>query len=229
MRASPQPLKGGYSAYEIVTGLKPQGPLAGLFEQRVGTKVVSAESYANELISAMKVIQQQVATAIQEHAEQTMQDRPSTALTPVYVAGDYVLLRRPPPALTTKAERSEGIVVSKRLLPLCEPKVYRVRRVERTRCYLEDADTGLDSGITFPQPVQMNRLVHFDMSERDNPVDSPQDLTLVMRDRNGINHPGRVVAQTITGKVRVTFDEPIPGELKNGLYELADCEYWWTR
>jgi hypothetical protein len=195
-----------------------------------GKKVMHPGAYANELVGAMKWIHKEVGDAMTKEAIARAAAQAPEDVDRKFKPGDYVLLRAPPASLRTRDEKREKTTVSDRLLPLVDPVVYRVGHLAgRSRCHLVSADTGKSTErLDAMNPIQMNRLVFYDLSHLEAPLAEGKELTLVMQDRNGINQPGRVTAQTATGLVRVCFDKPIFGDFRDGLYNLAQQQYYWT-
>ena len=59
LRATPREYRGGRSPFELVTGMKPQGPLSSLFE-RLSDRVLSTEEYVKDPQRHLRVIHEQV-------------------------------------------------------------------------------------------------------------------------------------------------------------------------
>ena len=98
MRATPRSDRDGKSPYEIVTGLKPQGPLNAVFE-RVRPINQSITEYVTELNRSLSGIRDGVAAAISADFEKRQfakEHDPKATSGWLPNVGDTVLLRRPP-------------------------------------------------------------------------------------------------------------------------------------
>ena len=113
MRATPRRDLGGRSPYEIVTGMRPQGPLETLLGKR-SSKSFTPTEYVDDLRESLgetwKVLQEAEAAA----AEERKRDRKRAApLEERIGVGSYVFLEKPPKYLA--APGAEG---SRRFAPL---------------------------------------------------------------------------------------------------------------
>ena len=165
MRSTPRADRCGKSAFEIVTGLIPQGPIDELFSKRAGTRFVDPGSY----VAAPHANLEQVHAAVREQLEAEIEskhakaERDGAPEIPVKV-GDMVFIARPLPGL------QDGEKVSKRLLPKASPVLYRVQKLVAAQAViLENPDTQ-STDLGFAQPVSVSRLVPFDMQELEAPV-----------------------------------------------------------
>ena len=158
LRATPLPRedRGGLSPYELVTGMKPQGPLHELFAKTGGT-VLGAEGYVRGLQEHLENVHDVVKAQLRSELEQkrlAAAGREGRNQTPA--VGSYVFLKRPPAAL--RRTEADGAGVSDRLLPRASTTLYRVKKqVGPSAVILEDANTH-SSELGFAQPVAIDRL-----------------------------------------------------------------------
>ena len=107
--------RGGLSPYELVTGLKPQGPLHELFAKTGGT-VLGAEGYVRGLQEHLEKVHDVVKAQLRSELAQkrlAAAGREGRNQTPA--VGSYVFLKRPPAAL--RRTEADGLGVRDRLLP----------------------------------------------------------------------------------------------------------------
>ena len=218
MRATPRADLGGRSPYELITGLRPQGPLTTLFE-KMNAKTVTPSEYVQGLQKNLEAIQKQVATSYLAELDAKLQKREGDAKSNwVPDVGDTVFLRRPP----TGAGDVQG--VSRKLLSLCYNRLFRVKKVLGPSTYfLVDADTG-DDQLGFPQPVALDRLVPYDLCEMETPIDDKEPLRIeIVPEHGGGTH--RIVSQSATGKVRTRNEAN--GEEQT--VDLARLDWRWLQ
>ena len=134
----------------------------------------------------------------------------------VFSVVDQVFLKRPPTA-------SQSSSVSQRLLPRADPQLYEIAKVISPQTVvLRHPDTG-STQLGFGQPVSTARLIPFDLPYLEAPIDPTRPLRLEVQ-RDGEWHPGRLVAQSATGAVRIVFDnDPRQDHIVN----LEKEEYRW--
>jgi len=222
MRATPREDREGKSPYELVTGLKPQGPLARVFA-RINPQVLTPSSYVKELCDHLQQVQQAVADNLSaEYQKRRFGNEKANTSSWLPQVGDFVLLKKPPLAASRTQE-----TVSRKLQPKTDTKVYKVRKVVGSKSFvLEDPDTK-STEFAFSQPVALERLVPFDMADLEEPLNPTEELWLDIKS----NQPGReekwytrkIAAQFASGAVRLTS---IDGKLSE-VIELADYEWRW--
>jgi len=217
MRATPRADLGGRSPYEVITGLRPQGPLTTLFD-KMKVKTVTPSEYVKGLQQNLELIQKEVAMSYAAELDAKLQKREGeTRSNWVPDVGDTVFLRRAP----TGAGDVPG--TSRKLLALCDTRLYRVRKVVGpSTYYLADADTG-NTDLGFPQPVALDRLVPFDLCELEVPTDEKEPLRVeVDREHGGGTY--RIVSQSATGRVRLR--DETSGEEHTA--DLAKLDWRWV-
>ena len=135
-------------------------------------------------------------------------------------AGDYVFYKLPP--RNVRAHTGQSFRLSARSYP----KVYRVRRMAGPQgAVLEDPDTGRDD-IGFAQPIHVEHLTPFEFCELDEPYQTTDGKPprLEMKETDGAWKLNDVVAQTVTGAVRLL--SPIDGATK--VVDLVREECRWV-
>ena len=90
MRATPQKNRGGYSPFEIVCGLKPQGPLSELWTKLDSAHMVTSNQYVMGLRDNLKGIHDQVASWLEEQHEARVRENQRDAGLAGVKPGDYV-------------------------------------------------------------------------------------------------------------------------------------------
>lgn len=217
MRATPRADLGGRSPYEVITGLRPQGPLTTLFD-KMKVKTVTPSEYVKGLQENLQVIQEQVAMNYAAEIDAKLQKREGDSKSGwVPDVGDTVFLRRPP----TGAGDVKG--TSRKLLPLCDTRLYRVAKVVGPSTYfLADADTG-SSDLGFPQPVALDRLVPYDLCEMETPINEKEQLWIEVDSKRGVE-TFRIIAQSATGRVRLR--DETSGEEHTA--DLAKLDWRWV-
>lgn len=209
---------GGRSPYEVITGLRPQGPLTTLFE-KMKVKTVTPSEYVKGLQENLQHIQEKIALSYAAEIDAKLQKREGDLKSNwVPGVGDTVFLRKPP----TGAGDVPGI--SRKILPLCDTRLYRVAKVIGNKTYyLADADTG-DQDLGFPQPVALDRLVPYDLCELETPTNEKEPLWIEIHDDKYGVKQYRIVAQSATGRVRLR-DETSNEE---HTADLATLDWRWA-
>ena len=182
-------------------------------------KTVTPSEYVKGLQENLESIQKQVAMSYAAELDAKLQKREGDAKSNwVPDVGDTVFLRRAP----TGAGDVPGI--SRKLLPLCDTRLYRVRKVVGpSTFFLADADTG-STELGFPQPVALDRLVPYDLCEMEMPIDEKEPLRIeVDREHGGGTY--RIVSQSSTGKVRLR--DETSGEEHTA--DLARLDWRWLQ
>jgi hypothetical protein len=233
LRATPRQDRDGQSPYEIVTGLQPQGPLHGVFA-KTSTTTLSPHEYVRDLVSHLKKIKDGVAsTIVAEFEKKTAKYKADSHSSWLPQVGDLVFLRKPPQAVL-RAQQSQLAdekrlgYVSARLLPLADPRPWRIKKVVGEKSFiLADPDTG-SSETTFSQPVALSRLIAFEEVHIEEPLSKDSELYIEIKS----NKPElsnkwltrKLVSQSSTGKVRLVS--------LNGTHEdvvdLTEYEWRWT-
>ena len=233
LRATPRTDRDGQSPYEIVTGLQPQGPLHGVFA-RTSTTTLSPHEYVRDLVTHLKTIQDGVsATIVAEFEKKTQKYKSDTHSSWLPQVGDIVFLRRPPQAVLKAqqshlADESRLGYVSARLLPLADPRPFRIKKVVGDKSFiLADPDTGC-AETSFSQPVALSRLIPFEEVQVEEPIKPNAELYIEIKS----NKPEfserwltrKIVAQNSSGKVRLVS---LSGDHED-VVDLTEYEWRWT-
>jgi hypothetical protein len=228
LRATPRADLGGLSPYELLTGLRPQGPLSSLFE-KTPTKTLDPTSYVADLqqclLDLKKHLNVRVAADVEQRRARHL--REAGGAPAPFAVGDHAFLKRAPDLLRRSSEGT-----SNRLLPYADPRVLRVWRVASpSTVFLEDAASG-ERDLSFAQPVHVSRLVPHTVCALEEPLGEAPQLELIEADGSSVR--GRIIAQTATGAVR--FEEAGEGqhvmagtELRSRLIRLDEHEFRWLR
>jgi hypothetical protein len=156
-RNTPRPSLGGYSPYEIVTGLKPLTPMDTLLHP-APTARVSVEEYIVQLVKYLKTAHQAVRRQIAEDRETSQRRRyenvgEGSTLEP----GDYVQILRPKGGIREKDE-----YISKRLRGRTYNQPYEVVKVLQRAVIVADPSTG-STELGFANPVSRDRLIKIEV------------------------------------------------------------------
>ena len=236
MRCSPQADRDNRSAYELVVGLIPQGPLDHIWRTNE-VKHVDPNTYVEQLRSAMQGIYQDISVKIHADAQKFLLNQRERGEVPhEFHPGDWVFLKKPPFALRASVEVDEASPssssadvgasrASRRLAPYADTRLYRINKIVKcSSVVLSDMYGNTD--LSFMQPVHMSRLIPYNLAVLETPVHDDSVLKLELRTRSGIWHKACIESQTATGLVRLAFDTHAD---LNGLYDLASEEYRWTQ
>ena len=226
MRATPRADRDGRSPYELITGLKPQGPLHRVF-QKMSREAMAPSEYIRDLNEHLKSVHDSVKTYVAadfENKKSKEEGRSSSAWLPQ--VGDIVLLRRPPPAVQA-SQGQKGGTVSKRLTPLADTRPFRVHKQVGPKAYiLADPDTG-STELGFQQPVALARLIAFEMAALETPTNAEQQLWIdIKSNKSGRENDWvirRIIGQQATGKVRVQSRD----QQQEEVIDLASFEWRW--
>ena len=219
MRCSPQPNRCGYSPYELVTGLKPQGPLDRLWK-RFEVKSIDPTTYVSQLTECMQSIYETIATQIHSDAQRTMKRANDKSGEPYrFAEGDWVFHKRPPELLKDGKRAGQA---SNRLTPYADPTPYQIHKLAKAGTAIL-ADASGRTEFSFSQPVHISKLIPYDLSKLEEPIDN-SDLKLEVMSRHGTPLLAKLTSQTATGLVRLEFDTH---KDLDGLYDLASEEYRW--
>ena len=220
LRATPREDRGGRSAFELVTGMRPQGPLSALFE-RFSDRVLSTEEYVKDLQRHLRVIQEHVQLQLSGDVERRrLREARRGEVGHDLRVGDAVFVRKPPVAL----RRAHPDEPSTRLLPRADTTLYFIKKlVSPQAVVLKDAEGRTDLG--FAQPVHVSRLIKHDIQLLEAPIDAGK-LRLELRTGPSADdwEEAEVVGQLATGACRV--------KLSNGREEVLDLgneEYRWLQ
>ena len=108
MRATPREDRNGKSPYELVTGMKPQGPLSRVFE-KVSSKTLSPHEYVRDLCAHLESIQKGVALQLSaEYAKRKFKAEQSNTNSWIPGVGDIGLLQKPPPQVQQLRDKAGG-------------------------------------------------------------------------------------------------------------------------
>jgi len=164
MRATPRADRNGRSPFEIVTGLKPQGPLQRIFG-RMSRETLAPSEYVRDLCEHLKGVHDGVRTYISADFDKKAQKEEGKHVSDwLPKVGDIVLLRRPPPAVQALQGHKIG-EVSSRLTPLADTRPMRIVKQVGPKAYvLGHPDTGNEE-LGFQQPVSLSRLIPFEMAQ----------------------------------------------------------------
>ena len=228
MRATPRADRDGRSPYEIITGLKPQGPLARIFERCRGVELTVNE-YVKDLVEGIKKVVNGVGTYMSaDLANRKLKNEKEDVSSWKPGVGDAVLLRRPPyAAMAMRKAYADGGGISARLLPLTDVRVFHIKKEVGPKTYvLMDPDTG-SSDLGFSQPVALARLVPYDACQLEVPINDTEKLWIDIKS----NHLGKqdrwfqreIIGQLASGAVRV---RSVHGDFEE-VIELADYEWRW--
>jgi len=220
LRASPRPSRGGFSPYELVTGLKPQGPLDKLWK-RTDVQQVDPGTYVSQLVEQMSKIQEQVKLQIHEDAKRSLSKQNQKGdVFHEFAIGDWAFLRKPPPLL--RAATEGGNRASERLAPYADARPCQiVKNLKASQHVLADSSGNTD--LPFGQPVHASRLIPYNLCSLEAPLNSGEVLKLELIARDGKAYAAQVAGQTATGLVRLKFEN----KDLNGLYDLSVEEYRW--
>jgi hypothetical protein len=193
-RVTPRPTLGGYSPYEIVTGLKPLTPMDTLLHPRPHDRV-SVNEYIIDLVRYLKQAHQAVRRQISEdRAAAQSRKYEEVGEGSDLTEGDYVMIRRPIGGI-----REGDQYVSRRLRGKTYNDVYEVTKVLDRSAVLASVDTG-STELPFSNPVSRDRLVKISVFPT-VPYEREQ-RGIVIDDR-----PGTIMGMTFDGHTSVRFDD----------------------
>ena len=217
VRSTPCKELNGRTPFEVVTGLKPQGPLHELFHRVESTHLMTINSYVRSLQEELRKIHGEVERYLEEnYDEQGRRDRARNGHPGAVQTGDFVFLKKAPKLFREETEASD------RLNPKCYTKIWQVAdRAGHQSVVLMDPDTG-SRQTPFSNPVHISSLVRFDLPAMEAAL-APGPVPLEIRD--GANSFSRyhIVAQNSTGSVRVKRDS----DGHERIVDLAMEEYRW--
>ena len=227
LRATPRAELGHRSPYEVITGLRPQGPMDALLA-RMSAKTLSAADYVSDLRRHITDLHREVQISVVAEAEARAAAKQSKHLPdaePAIGVGSYVFLRRPPTiqAKTDGEDDEERVNVSRRLLPRAHAHLYMVKKVLSDQVVVLCDPHTHSEDLGFAQPVHMARLIPFTLCGLEGALPERSAPRLEIVSRDGSSHAGTLVAQTATGLVRVQWDAG--GETE--LLDLGGLEYRW--
>ena len=163
LRATPRADRGGFSPYELVTGMRPQGPMDHLFGKLRGAKTLDPATYVSGLRDNLESIHKLIADQLRaEFQAKNATDEKRNGKSYVYKVGDHVFLKRVPAALQPAGSRgAAATTTSRRLLARADPNLYVVQAVLSPQTViLADPDTG-NTKFSFAQPISAHRLLPF--------------------------------------------------------------------
>ena len=213
--------------------MQPHGPAEHLFA-KPSTGYQNPGTYVADLQEQLKTIHQAIATKLHGDFEKRLKHAHEQGERHAELnVGDSVFLKHGPKTLADRQDPSSGkhlgdgeggrpAGASARLSPYCDPRPYKIYKISGPMIYLEDSFGSRDLG--FSQPVHSSRCVPFSVANLEHPITEERPLRLAMRQRDGKSLEATVSAQTSAGLVRLSFEERAD---LNGLYDLAQEEYWW--
>ena len=217
MRATPRADRADRSPFELVTGLRPQGPCDVLFRKLGEANIQGPGDYVRDLQAHLEGIHQLVGIQLAGEHESKLRRSEQQANTPIQ-AGEFVFIKRPPAQLQPDGATGS---TSRRLLPRAGTRVFRVRRVVSPQnVILEDPDTE-ETDIGIAQPVHIERLVKYDLCALQQPLDSERPLRIEIR-RDNEWYTATLIAQSATGAVTLRFSDGAETQV-----HLQSEEYRW--
>jgi hypothetical protein len=159
IRTTPKPSLGGYSPYEIITGLKPFNPMDALLHPKA-KEIPSSHDYVRNLVrylrTAHSAVRQFIADSQRSNEEQKVAERASATLE----IGDHVLIKKAPNQQGERVGKrgTPGATISKRLTSKTFDTIYEVVTVMDKSAVLSIPSTG-STNLGFPNPVSQERLV----------------------------------------------------------------------
>ena len=137
MRSTPRKDRNNKSPFEIVTGMKPQGPLDALFA-RFSPDVLSPSTYVNKLNEYLGTIWEQVASSLDAEYRKRQDKNAGSRTNQVPQLGDLVFVRRTPDAVQriVDSKKKGEDLMSRRLLPYADTKLYRISKVTELGCII---------------------------------------------------------------------------------------------
>ena len=215
MRATPRKDRNDRSPYEMITGLRPQGPLEAVFRKLGPAARMDASTYVHELQKNLASTHASIARVMEGDLERKRAKEAREEGGSMLKVGTYVVLRVPP--RLGKEER-----VSARLQPKAYPLIYQIHKmISPQAVILKDPDSG-STELGFAQPVAVERLRVYDLNELEEPMNPEEVLTLELLD-GGVWKKATLVSQSATGAVTLEFEDG-----SKNVYDLQREEYRWT-
>ena len=229
VRSTPRADKGGFSPYELVTGLKPHGPLHQVFERFNDIHQIPG-TYMRDLQLNLKDMHEVVYTAMREQVEernrQHRADGPSLARE--IRVGDSVFVKLDPlmhrKVMEAESKGGNRLRVSMRLGMTAHPTLYTVTARQGNYVYLKTKAGGHPP--PFALPVSVSNLIPFDNLSIEEPYpDQLRPRLALRRNRDaGSYETYEVIAQSATGEVRLQRLT----DLAEYVTDLAHEEYHWV-
>jgi hypothetical protein len=137
-----------------------------------------------------------------------------------------VFVKKPPVAIRDSEGEKQ---TSKRLKTYADTKVYEVERVQNEKSfYIICPDTRNADKIMFSQPVALDRLIHIEDFEMEDPVNAEEELWILIRTKDRCAskqwYKRKIVSQNSTGSVRIVDKD---GEDPK-IVDLSEREWSWT-
>jgi hypothetical protein len=216
MRATPRRDLAGLSPYEMITGLRPQGPFEALLQRREG-KALNPTSYIEDLRERLLQLKTVADTHAEKEQEQKVLEQRRNRPEELKV-GDHVFLERPPELLAHVDAHG-----SRRLAPRAAPTLYFVKKMlGPSTAVLGDVKTREEaSGIH--QPVAVTRLRLFELADLAEPIGQP--LMIEVREQM-VWRRARILEQSAEGLVKLAVERD--GTTTSSWVDLAKTEYRWT-
>ena len=124
-----------------------------------------------------------------------------------------------------RAELGHSSEVSARLMPLASRMVFEIYKMVGPRSAILCDPDSKATQFTFSQPVNVDRLIPFDLAALEVPVAEPPAVRLRLREhQGGAWKHGDITHQSGTGKVWISMDDGTAD-----WYELANFEHEWVR
>ena len=231
MRSTPRKDRNNKSPYEIVTGLKPQGPFDSVFEKFSPDKQTPSV-YVNQLNKYLGKIRDHIALQLDAEYQKRQAKIAGGRSLKMPQVGDLVFVRSTPDAVARQidSKKKGEELMSQRLLPYADPKLYRVSKVtDFGHFILEDPATGRLTN-NHKDAVPSDRLILYeDLPPQEQPL-NPDDEIWIEIKSNEVGQSNmwlqrKIVAQCETGEVRVCD--------KNGndsrIIELANYDYHFIK
>jgi len=181
MRATARADRNGKSPYEIITGLRPQGPLEDVFS-KMSPNTLTPSEYVDELCKYTTKIQGQVHAQLEAEFDKREESyKRGSRTNKLPSVGDLVFIRREPYMKYYEADKKkqDQMFISRRLQRYADPKLYRVRKETTFGSYvLMDPDTKEDvTGGPFPP----ERLICLEDCPFEEPLNKDEPLWIKIR------------------------------------------------
>ena len=190
MRATPRKDRDGRSPYEMVTGLRPQGPIDHVYE-KIRYQRLAPEEYVRDLAKHVKIVVDRVSSSLEAEYKKRLEKlnvENAARNNRQLEVGDLVLLRKPSSHGWDGGEGRE-LPVSKRLQPFTWSTLYKVHKfVGPTVVILADPDTGDTHSLGFKNPIHISRLVPLDLQELETPIDIDTELWIEIKSPVSYTH-----------------------------------------
>ena len=192
--------------------------MSHVLEKLDRTKVLDPNSYVAGLRDNLKAVTETVAEQLRaDHATKSARAERKAGLHQSVEVGDKVFLQKPPSSLAPGQSGASRRLQSKLYDQLFEVK----KKLSATTVVLQDPDTG-STELGFGQPVNVQRLVPYDLRNLEAPV-AGGPLHLEVRTDSGWER-AELTHQSATGTVLLDFASR---PALSGYYNLEAEEYRW--